>query len=234
MAAGLRLKLNSEELVVRVLQESAPGPNPTLIAAGIEANLLTTVMIDRASVAFLNFSRFNLCDDLSDGECTYLPEGQAPVVLLLLSDVFFRELGELGLPHPLVGEIVADLVAAEQAQLEEIETETWDAAKLRRVTDGIAGRQWAAYLRLLWYGTELESRAADVALTMARFALIAGDVGSEDNRYRSLSLADKQITLLGAQEAIERALSLRLKFIDEIVEETRPILESELTRISHQ
>lgn len=232
MVARLRLEVASEELVVRVLRQSAPGPNPTLIAAGIDADLPPRVLIDRASISFLNFSRFNLCDDLSDGDCTYLSAGQAHVVLLFLSDVFFRELGELDLPRALVDDILADLVAAEQAQLEEIETQRWNAAKLGRVTDGIAGRQWAAYLRLLWSDTELESLAVDAALTMARFALLAGDIETEDDRYRSLSPGDKRIVLLGALAAIEHALSLRLTFMDEIVEVARPVVEAELARIS--
>jgi hypothetical protein len=59
--------------------------------------------------------------------------------------------------------------------LETIST-SWDATRLHIVTDGIAGSQWSAYLRVIWAGTRMEQLSSDVARNFGRVALLAGDI----------------------------------------------------------
>ena len=60
---------------------------------------------------------------------------------------------------------------------------SWDATRLRIVTDGIAGSQWSAYLRVMWAGTRMEPLSSDVARNFGRVALLAGDITREPVRY---------------------------------------------------
>lgn len=87
--ASLGLDLDVQRLVAKALTVAAPGPSRVLVDAGLEAGLDADASLTRASTAFLNFAAFNLADDLSDGDCDYLPPAEATAVLLILNALFF-------------------------------------------------------------------------------------------------------------------------------------------------
>ena len=64
----------------------------------------------------------------------------------------------------------------------EVRTLEWTAPVFRQVAEGLAGQQWAAYLRLLWAGTPLAERSgAGHGLGIA--AHVAEDIRSKAASY---------------------------------------------------
>ena len=147
--AALRLDIEVDRLVVRALRAAAPGTRQLLVKAGLDAGLRREDTINRAATCFFASSAFN-SDDLSDDDCDYLPPAPAQAVVLILHSLFVAGLRDLHLPPDVEGQVLQDLVAAEEAQVLETISTSWDATRLRIVTDGIAGSQWSAYLRVMW------------------------------------------------------------------------------------
>lgn len=214
--------------MVRALRAAAPGPSRTLLDAGLDAKLGHEDALSRAATAFLAFSAFNLSDDLSDRECDYLPPGEAPAVLLIVNSLFFSGLRDLALRPELEAEVLGDLVSAEEAQVIELSTKYWDAERLRIVTDGIAGRQWSAYLRLIWADTPLEHLAPDVAHSIGRVALLADDISSGDARYTELPAPDQRVMVLEALQSAQGLEAIGLPFTRSVLATSKPILLSQL------
>ncbi len=229
--AAHRLDPAVDRLVVGALRAAAPGPCLLLLQAGQDAGLDRAEEIDRASACFLTFSAFNLSDDLSDGECTYLPPPQAQAVVLILNPLFAASLRELHLPSEVEALVLRDLVAAEEAQVLELSTVSWDAARLRVVTDGIAGRQWAAYLRIMWAGTPMESLSAEVALAIGRVGLLAGDITSEDPRFVTLPPSDQRVAITEALAELRALESVGTRVAQSVVDECEPIITARLAAI---
>ena len=226
--AALRLDVEVDRLVVRALRSAAPGPGPGLLQAARDAGVEPGDALERAVTAYLAFSVFNLSDDLSDGECHDLPPAEAQAVLLILHSLFFSGLRDLRLAPEVEAAVLADLVAAEEAQVLEVGTTTWDAARLRTVTGGIAGRQWAAYLRIMWAGTTLEPRAPDLAAHIGRLALLAGDIRSDDPRYFGLPGPDRHAVLAEALASARALEETGLGLARGVVVECRPTIIEEL------
>ena len=88
--------------------------------------------------------------------------------MLILNGLFVASLRDLHLPSDVDAQVCRDLIAAEQARVLESSTESRDAPRLWVVTDGIAGRQWSAYLRIMWSGTPLEHLSSFVAEHIGR------------------------------------------------------------------
>jgi hypothetical protein len=230
--ASLRLDIEVDRLVVTALKAASPGPTEMLFNAGCEAGLDRDRALARASIAFMNFATFNLADDLSDGDCHYLPRDQAPAILLILNNVVFAGLRDLELPRPVEAEILADLISAEHAQVLEIATTTWSARRLWSVTDGIAGRQWSAYLRLVWAGTRLEGLADEIAHQLGRVVLLAGDIESGDARYASLPSDDRRAVASEALANLHGLEARSLAFAGQQLAACRTVLVEEFARLS--
>jgi hypothetical protein len=128
--------------------------------------------------------------------CGTRPSSQA--VVLILHSLFVAGLRDLHLPPDVEGQVLQDVVAAEKAQVLETISTSWDATRLRIVTDAIAGSQWSAYLRVIWAGTRMEQLSSDVARNFGRVALLAGDITTADPRYNTLPRADRRSVLRDA------------------------------------
>src|SRR5215211_1428637 len=198
--AALRLDIEVDRLVVRALRAAAPEARRVLVQAGLDAGLPREDTIKRAATCFFTSSAFNLSDDLSDGDCDYLPPAPAQAVVLILHSLFVAGLRDLHLP-------------AEVAQVLETISTSWDATRLRIVTDGIAGSQWSAYLRVMWAGTRMEQLSSNVARNFGRVALLAGDITTADPRYNTLPVADRRsvlkdaLTSLHALESVDARIT---------------------------
>jgi hypothetical protein len=230
--AALGLDVEVDRLVVAALRRAAPGPAGPVLHAGLEAGLHPEVALTRASTAFLAFATFNLSDDLSDGECDYLPAPAGEAVVLLLHGLFFAALRDLDLGAGVESDVLGDLAAAEAAQVAEVTTSSWTAARLQAVTDGIAGRQWSAYLRLMWAATPLEPRAPVVARALGRVALLAGDITSVDVRYTGLDPGDRATVLRDALRAVDELAELGLACTGRVVDEGARVLGAALAALS--
>jgi hypothetical protein len=226
--ALLRLDIEVDRLVVTALRRAAPGPCPALVDAGLEAGLGYEDALNRVATAFLAFSGFNLSDDLADGDCDYLPLRAAHGVVLILNGLFFSSLRELALTPEVEADVLADLTSAEEAQVLELTTKSWNAERIRLVTDGIACCQWSAYLRLVWARTPLEHLAADVARAVGRVGLLVGDIKSYDPRYTTLSPADRCLVLQEALNGMRALKGFDLRFPRAVIARSEPILVEQL------
>ena len=230
--AALRLTIEADRALVTALRAALPGPSRALLGAGADAGLDPEQTLDRATAAFLIFAAYNLSDDLSDGECDYLSAGEGPAVLLLVHGLALAALHDLGLPGEVHHQIVADLFRAEEAQVLEVRTQQWDRARWTTVADGIAGAQWAAYLRLMWAGTALADQAPAVARSLGRVALLAGDIVSQDRRWTDLTPPDGEAAL---DDALEHARLLRatgLAFVHPTLDACEPVLERHRSEVA--
>lgn len=230
--AAHQLDRDADRFVVEALMAAAPGPCGLLMQAGHDAGLDHVDAVDRASTCFLAFAAFNLSDDLSDGDCTYLPPGQAPTIVLILESLFTLALCELQLSSEAQAQVMRDRLAAEAAQVLEVSTSSWTATQLRRVTEGIAGRQWAAYLRIMWTGTPLEHLATTVALEFGRVGLLADDIRSEDPRFFTLSAADRMAVLEEALDGVSALESVGVPVAQAIAAEFLPTIAGKLAKVS--
>lgn len=230
--AAHQLDLEVDRLVVGALRAAAPGPCPLLLHAGQDAGLDRIEAIERASTCFLAFSAFNLSDDLSDGDCDYLPAAPAQAVVLILNSLFANSLRDLHLPSDVEGHVLRDLLAAEEAQVLELSSAPWNAARLRIVTDGIAGRQWAAYLRVMWAGTPMEHLSPEVAVNIGRVGLLAGDISSEDPRFATLPPLDQRSVLEEALARVRALESIGARVAQSVVADCGPIIAEKLAEVS--
>ncbi|WNZ62436.1 class I SAM-dependent methyltransferase [Myxococcus sp. MxC21-1] len=150
----------SERDVLAALEAAQPGPLSLFYEAGAEAGLPREALMARGAGLFLSFSAGNLADDLIDGECTYHdpPIRVGPCVQFILQNLAFATLcgAQAQLPGPVLEEAVRTLAVAAGPQALEVRASDWTAPLFRQVAEGIAGQQWAAYLRVLWAGTVLE------------------------------------------------------------------------------
>ena len=230
--AAPRLDPDVDRLVVGALRAAAPGPCPLLLHAGRDAGLGRTDAVDRASACFLAFSAFNLSDDLSDGDCNYLPPAQAQAVVLILNSLFVTSLRDLHLPSDVEAQVHLDLLAAEEAQVLELSSAPWNAARLRIVTDGIAGRQWAAYLRVMWAGTPMEHLSTEVAVNIGRVGLLAGDINTADPRFATLPPLDQRSVLEDAHNRVRALESIGARVAQSVVVDCGPLIAEKLAEVS--
>lgn len=114
----------------------------------------------------------------------------------------------------------------------EISTSTWDADRLLRVTDGIAGRQWGAYLTLVWSETRLDGLGPEIAHRLGRVLLLAGDITDGDARYSSLPPRDRLRCLELAFDSMRTLEALGLAFTRPLVDGARPVLARALEESS--
>lgn len=230
--AALRLDIEVDRLVVRALRAASPESRRVLVQAGLDAGLRREDTINRAATCFFTSSAFNLSDDLSDGDCDYMPPAPAQAVTLILNSLFVAALRDLHLPPNVEGPVLQDLVAAEEAQVLETISTSWNATRLRIVTDGIAGSQWSAYLRIMWAGTRMEQRASDVARNFGRVALLAGDIMTADPRYTTLPGADRRSVLEDALTSLHALESVDTQFTASVVAGCGPVLSEAFADLS--
>jgi hypothetical protein len=230
--AALSLDIEVDRLVVRALRAAAPETRRVLVQAGLDAGLCREDTINRAATCFLASSAFNLSDDLSDDDCDYLPSAPAQAVVLILHSLFLAGLRDLHLPSDVEAQVLQDLFAAEEAQVLETVSTSWNATRLGIVTDGIAGSQWSAYLRIMWAGTRMEHLSTDVARNFGRVALLAGDITTADPRYNTLPRADRRSVLKDALTSLHALESVDTQIAQSVVAECGPVLAEEFADVS--
>jgi len=154
--------------------------------------------LDRAAACFLNYGAANLADDLADGDCDYLdePRRTGSTVQYLLHHVSYLLLiRAAGLSELALSEVAGDLAAMSGPQRLELRTQTWDLRAARLVAEGITGRQFSAYFRVMWHGTSLAGAAAEVGGAFGFAAHVVTDAASGDPRFTTLP-GDAQLALI--------------------------------------
>src|SRR5262245_18619987 len=202
--------------LLAALEAGQPGPLAFLYDAGTEAKLPRQTLLTRAAAIYLGYCTINLCDDLTDNECLYLSEPfrSGPCTQFMLHNLLFAVLAEANLPGTVFSAVARDLIAAGGAQHIEMCTQQWSAPVFREVAEGIAGRQWSAYLQILWYDTHLAGRAAAVGMNVGLATLMWEDIRSSDRRYTTLPEADKYQILTWATAIAEALRKENLRCLD--------------------
>lgn len=213
--------------LLAVLEAALPGPLALLYDAGAAAGLPRQTLLARAAAIYIKYCTVNLCDDLSDGDCTYLsdPTRIGPCAQFLLQNLFFHLLVDLELPKSVLSTVAHDIVVGAGLQDVELRTSQWTAPLYCEVADGIAGRQWAAYLQILWYGTPLAERAATIGMNLGRAVLGWEDIASDDPRFTTLTEADQHEVVAWATTATEALRQEHLQCLDAVLRTIDPVLE---------
>jgi hypothetical protein len=180
--------------VLAALEAGRPGPLDFIYEAGAEVKLRPKEIMARAVAIYFNFCAFNLSDDISDGDCAYLqdPTRVGPCIQVILQILFFDLLAKTGISSRAFCAITQELTAAAAAQRVELRTKKWTAPISIAVGQGISGRQWSAYLRILWFGTSLARQAESIGMSVGVATYVMEDIRSGDCRYTTLSEADKR------------------------------------------
>jgi hypothetical protein len=217
----------SQEDLLAALTAGRPGPLAFLYEAGAEVSLPHQQLVSRATAIYFFFCAGNLSDDLSDGDCTYLtePSRLGPCTQLTLQNLFFQTLLEADLPSRTLSQAIRELIQAVGQQHIELRTKQWTASVFREVAEGIAGRQWSAYLQILWCDTKLASRAATIGMNAGTAAHVALDIKSQDPRYTTMPEADKREIVNWAVETTGALRKENLRCIDAVLRSIDPVLK---------
>lgn len=218
----------AERDVLVALEAGRPGPLALLYAAGAEAGLGREVLLRRAAGLFFCACAANLADDLADGECTYFaqPTRVGPGVQFALQSLSFATLARAEVPAPVLAEAASAMVTAAGLQGLEVHTSTWTASGYQRVAEGIAGAQWALYLRVLWEGTALAERAVAVGRALGVAAHVAEDHRSGDRRFHGMPEEDRREVLEWAREATDTVRREGLASLAAVLRTVEPLLTS--------
>ncbi len=218
----------SERDVLAALEAAQPGPLALFYEAGAEAGLPREALLTRGAGLFLSFCAGNLADDLIDGECTYhdAPLRVGPCVQFILQNLAFATLcgARARLPGPVLEEAFRTLAVAAGPQALEVRARAWTAPLFRQVAEGIAGQQWAAYLRVLWAGTVLEPRAAAAGRALGVAAHVAEDIRSRDARFTRMPEEDRHDVVSWARAAVQDLRRQDLRCLDAALRRIEPLL----------
>ncbi|MBI3304258.1 MAG: hypothetical protein HYZ72_19510 [Deltaproteobacteria bacterium] len=220
----------SQRDLLAALEAGRPGALAFLYEAGAEAGLPYQKLLTRATAIYFNFCAGNLADDLMDGDCTYLSEPFriGPCVQFILQSLCFDTLMEAALRGSTLSSALRDLVAAGGQQLVEVRTQQWNAPLFREVAEGIAGRQWSAYMQILWCNTPLANRAATIGMNAGIAAHVVKDFQSQDPRFTTMLEADKREIIAWATAAAQALREEHLRCLDALLRTIDPVLQEAL------
>ena len=223
---GHELPEESERDVLVALEAGRPGPLALLYAAGAEAGLERAVLLRRAAGLYFCFCAANLADDLADGDCAYYAEPMrtAPGVQFALLGLCTATVARAEVPAPVLADMARAQVAMAGLQALEVRTREWTAPVYKRVAEGIAGQQWALYLRVLWEGTALAERAASVGLSLGVVAHVAEDIRSGDGRFLGMPEEDRREVVTWARALADSLRGEGLHCLDAVLRTVEPVL----------
>ena len=180
-----------------ILDAARPGALDLLSALGYLAHPQDKPTArQRVAVCALLFALANLIDDLQDEEAQYVRvPGQAPCLQALGWTVFAQELGRLRLPDAVSARLWRLAEKACVGQMQEVQTQRWDAPTYMEVTRRIAGDQWALYLLLLWQDTAWEEEAEQVGRALGTLASVEIDRREGAPRFAALQGEDRDRVL---------------------------------------
>lgn len=180
----------------------------------------------RAAGIYTLFCAGSLGDDLIDGEVHYLPDPvrTAPSIQFALQALGTGLLLESGVPADVLAQASFELVRA--ASLVQIENRTsqWTLAPYRAVAEAVSGRQYVAFLSMLWAGTPLAAQAAGVGLELGTLSRILKDVTENKDRFFTLNAHERRAVLDWAHELLELGRARDLSCARLVVASLEPVL----------
>jgi hypothetical protein len=223
-----RLPEASHEDILATLEAAPREPLEFIYEAGAEAKLPHEDILVRGAAIYFNFCAGSLCDDLSDSDCYYLKEPYrvGPCVQAILQTLFFETLVKAKLPKSVLSSAARELIAAVGVQHVELHTRKWTAELFRKIAEGIGGRQWSAYLQILWCRTPLALRAARIGMAAGIAVVVTEDMQSLDRRFATLSAADKYEIVAWAATAVKALREEHVRCIDALLCTIDPILRT--------
>lgn len=217
----------SERDLVTALTVARPGPSEFIYLAGLDAGLPRAELLARGAAVFFIFSAGNLADDVCDGDLTYLPLRAAPGVQFILEHLAYEVLLTSSVSREDLKAAASTLARGACQQQREVRTSAWTFDLAREVALGIAGAQYAAYLRLLWAGTALSKDAESVGLDLGAAGHVALDISSNDSRVTTLSPEDRRALVAWARDALHRLKAFDLKSVRAALATVDPVLDKE-------
>ncbi|MCG8592524.1 MAG: hypothetical protein MJE66_24810 [Proteobacteria bacterium] len=215
--------------VVAALEANRSGPLQFLVDATAEAGLTEAEGLRRSAAVFFCYAAGQLADDLCDSECTYLenPSSTGPSTQFLLESLFFATLGEkTSVSRDALTEAARQLAIGTGPQHAEVRARHWTEPLAREVAEGIAGRQIAAYLQVLWDGTPLAEQANTVGRALGIAAHVATDIRTDDRRFYGLSEEARGELVEWARQAIRSAREAQLESVEAVLRSIEPVFES--------
>ncbi|MBN2038256.1 MAG: hypothetical protein JW768_16065 [Chitinispirillaceae bacterium] len=205
LIAGLRSPPRLRRGLLATLDELDEGFIQFVYEAAADGGLGRRELLDRGAAVLVQYAAIQLSDDLSDNECGYLaaPDKDGPLLLLALQNLFHRLVCCSSIPPKRVVAALELLAAVANAQSNELHSGTWTLRRYRSCAEQLTGKQLSAYLMLLWAGTLLEKNAVGIGRHLGRGMHIAGDVRSDDWRWRSLERIDRKKLLLSARRSLD-------------------------------
>ena len=203
--------------VVATLEAGRPGPLDLLYEAGFAAELPPARLFARAAAIYFTYCAGNLADDLVAGSCAYLaqPLRHGPGIQYLLQNAFVTTAAKAALNPGILKMVSTELALSAAHHQAEVRVSSWTAPQYRELAEGIAGRQYGAYLSLLWSGTELSAIAAELGMALAVPSRVAADLHTKARRLFSLNESDRRAIVAWAGQQLERAASFGLRFVSE-------------------
>jgi hypothetical protein len=196
------------------------------------AELPRDTLLTRSTGLLLLTAAANVCDDLMDGDVTYLerPVQLAPSAQMLLQALGTAVMLEGGVPARTLAAAQRTFVRAASFSHVEQRTTDWTAARYKLLAEETGGRQWTAYLEMLWAGTPLESHAAAVAFPMACAGYVAEDLRSADRRFTTLTPSEQEDVLAWARAHLAALAESPLRPAQLVHASLAPVLAAGLAR----
>jgi hypothetical protein len=219
-----RLPTVAERDVYAALERVDPASQQLLIQAAEDAALNVRVALERLSCLWMLAATVNLADDLADGDCDYLEPRVAPGVSFLLHALSGVCAARSELSPAAWADYSEYLAQAAAGQCLEVRAARLDAAGYLEIARLIAGRQYAAYLRILWDGSRLADRALPLGLALGTVGLVMTDVVSNDRRLTEMRHEERETVLKRAAASLDELTGQGLACLDAFSRLAKPLL----------
>lgn len=224
----------AERDVWAALQRVPADSQALFIWAAEDAALERGTALERLACLWLLNAAVNVADDLADGDCDYLDARVAPGVAFLLQALALLPAARGSLALRCFEDCSIALTRAAAGQSLEVRRRAWGAADYLLVADLIAGEQYAAYLRLLWDGTVLESRALEIGRLIGRVGIVVTDLRSRDVRLFDLPDVDRSSVLHLCNGALAELEAAGVRSVKRFAEFARPIIAAKRADCSRE
>lgn len=224
--AGLRSSHALQAALFAAIELCDEGFLQFVYEAGYDAGLADRDIERRGVPLALQYAAIQLCDDLSDGDCDYLdaPARTGPLVLMLLQNLFLDSSLAAGTTRDAMKRATHLFAIVGSGQHDELTAARWTRDRSHRLAASLTGHQLAAYLELLWDGTELAPLAFKVGVDMGTLAHITTDIVTNDPRYWSLSTSARASLRASATQAARRLSRRSLASVDRAVNQMQHAL----------
>jgi hypothetical protein len=173
--------------------------------AGLDAGLAREELIGRGVALYFLSATCNLCDDVMDGDATYVPAPDAPLAQIVAHNAFVHALARTTVSRPGIAHATRMLFDVARYQHTELNAPPWDEERYRELARCSGGRQVAAYLRILWDGTPFEAEAEATGEALGAAIFVRADVADRDARLLAMPAATVRGLLEWAAAAAARA-----------------------------